>query len=222
MKFGRIFSAHRKLSSLSEIYTNANNSIHKRAVALTEIRQTLDSLDAATKEDAFWSLPPKVQKDLDILWEKYRLPQADGAWAGEKGDSLWIPDDNVVPRNKQYNNMWNKSWRQIKRENNMKGVPYVDGVPDFSKIAREKVEIDFPSDYRYDMPNTRQGLHDAAFATLARQKGWTLDDTYAYKDKANLVWHEDIDCKTLYLVPREVHDNIPHFGGIGMAQIVSK
>ncbi len=213
---------HEQIVNLSDVYVNGSKSVHERAVALTKLRQVLDTLEQEEKDNEFFALPKRVQEDLDILWDKYRMPHGDGAWAGEKGNSLWMPDDNVVPRNKQYNNMWNKKWAQIKRENNIKGVPYVDGVPDFSRIARETIEIDFPSDYRYDMDNTRQGLHDTAFAKLARQKGWTLEEAYKYKDQANLVWHEDVDCKTLYLVPREVHDNLPHMGGIAIAQIVTR
>ncbi len=215
-------NTHSQIIKFSSIYTNDSNSIHLRAVALTKLRQTLDTLEPDEKDKEFFALPKRVQEDLDILWDKYRLPQADGVWAAEKGNSLWIPNDNVIPRNKQYNNMWGKTWAQIKSENGIKGIPYIDSVPNFSNIAKEIVEIEFPSDYRYDRDNTRQGLHDTAFAKLAKLKGWTLEDTYAYKDKLNLVWHEDIDCKMLYLVPREVHDNIPHFGGIGMAQIVSR
>jgi hypothetical protein len=37
-----------------------------------------------------------------------------------------------------------------------------------------------------------------------------------------LVIHEDYDCKTLMLVPKYLHDNWRHYGGIRLAQVISR
>jgi len=37
-----------------------------------------------------------------------------------------------------------------------------------------------------------------------------------WKDENVYVWHECIDLKTLQLVPREIHDNVTHQGGVAI------
>jgi hypothetical protein len=67
----------------------------------------------------------------------------------------------------------------------------------------------------------RQYLHEAGFTLLAKNMGKSVQEVKEYKERLNLVWHEEPDCQTLRLVVREVHDNIRHFGGVAMLAIVA-
>ncbi len=60
---------------------------------------------------------------LDALWgqlfsDRGRkiIPSSGDRWAGEAGDSLWIPDDDVVPPDKGYSNMNDNMLRLVVRE----------------------------------------------------------------------------------------------------------
>ena len=143
------------------------------------------------------------------------IPRNDGMWEGEPGNSKWKPDRETIP--KKYNPE-DKTWGQILDENGIDGIDFVDGEPDFSEIAEETVEID---EYSQD----RDDNYDSADEKLAEKwtkeqkdgHSWSADDVAQYRKEHQLSWHEKSDMKTMQLVPREVHLNIPHKGGISAA-----
>ena len=151
------------------------------------------------------------------------VPSRNGKWSGERGNSTWRPDRDYVPANKGYNNMKNKTWGQILDENGIDGITYVNGEPDFSAVAKMKTTLDFDTDIsdkaRAGLLNSKKDraqLHEEFYEKLARENGMTVDEVKAFKEANNLVVHECSDCKTLMLVPREIHDNVSHPGGVDM------
>lgn len=95
----------------------------------------------------------------------------------------------------------------------------------------------------------RESLHEHAFEVLAKQWGVSVDEVKVFKgdmgaaqklakqwncsvdevfkrcnnkDKIQRVWHEREDGKTLQLVPRMYHDNVPHDGGIEACKRLAK
>lgn len=141
------------------------------------------------------------------------LPSSNGSWEGEKGDSTWKPDPDYVPPN---SNPEGKTWKEIEDKYGMDGVKFKDGEPDFSEIAEATVEIDDFTGNRFE--NFAQA--DSKLAEKWNAEGrdgrtdWTARDVAAYRKENNLTWHERRDMKTMDLVPSEVHNNIPHAGGI--------
>ncbi len=141
------------------------------------------------------------------------LPSSNGSWEGEKGDSTWKPDpDHVPPKS----NPEGETWEKIEGKYGMDGVKFKDGEPDFSEIAEATVEIDDFTENRVE--NFAQA--DSKLAEKWNAEGrdgrtdWTARDVAAYRKENNLTWHERSDMKTMDLVPSEVHNNIPHAGGI--------
>ena len=184
--------------------------------------------DAATKEAKYQSLPHNVQEALEELWAKYyAAPKNKGHWIGEPCNSIWVPDDSVVPPNKSYSNQFGLSWGEIKKKHSFEGLRCDRGRFCFEDIALYKVTI--PNFSELVNSTVRTSLHEAAFAKLANDLEMSVEEIKAFKESRNnqtpmghknLAWHEDVDCSTLYLVPQEIHGNIPHFGGIAMCQIL--
>lgn len=234
------------ISLWNKLYANAFNkgnpahvdrmSISERAIKISELQMRLDRIENdREKQTMFDSYPMGVQKMLDDLWAQLysdngrkNIPNTGGTWKGKAGESMWIPDDNVIPPNKGYSNMKHKTWGRIKHENNIKGIVFNDGRADFKPIALYSVALDWEKALGLDglryLVNTgdRQYLHEAAFSKLANQLGCSVQNIKEIKEHKNLVWHEETDCKTMQLVVREVHDNVKHFGGIAMLAIVLK
>lgn len=223
----------RYLRIRQEILNNERKSASKKAIALKEILIFLDyNLQAKPleKETQYSLLNFKIRSALNELWGKfYACPKSNGHWSGEPCDSVWIPDDDYTPPNKSYSNIHGLTWREIKRKHGFKGLPCERGHFRFDKIAWHSVKL--PNFAELVTSPDREVLHEAAFASLARQLGKTVQDVKAIKESANdhtpmgqknLVWHEDIDCETLYLVPQEIHGNIIHFGGVAMCQLLCK
>ncbi len=215
--------------------TILNDSLSSRAKRLAALQRELDGIrDERLKQKRFDELPESDQRMLDALWgqlfsDKGRknIPTSGGLWTGEPGDSIWIPDDTVIPPDKGYSNMLHKTWFQIKSENNIRGISFSDGRADFRPVSKAEVVFDWERELgkegirRIVETGDRQYLHEAGFALLAKNMGKNVQEVKEYKERLNLVWHEEPDCETLRLVVREVHDNIRHFGGIAMLAIVA-
>lgn len=211
------------------------DTLSKQAKALFELQSGLDAIqDSEKKQKRFDALPKGMQDQLDALWGQLysdrgrkNIPTSGGRWSGEAGDSIWIPDDQIVPPDKGYSNMQHKTWGQIKRENGISGIRFSDGRVDFSPVTKYAVKFDWEMELGGDgirylvQTGDRQYLHEAAFSKLAAKLGKSIEEVKQLKESRNLVWHEEPDCETLQLVVREVHDNIRHFGGIAMLAIIA-
>lgn len=151
------------------------------------------------------------------------LPTSHGHWEGERGNSLWIPEDDYVPRNRLYNNQHGKTWAQILRGNHCEqGIRFTNGEIDFARTGVVKAEVEIPNGIATCFNETklysgkRTRLHDMAFEVLAKDLGKTVDEVIKWKNENVYVWHECANMKTMQLVPREIHDNITHQGGVAL------
>jgi hypothetical protein len=143
------------------------------------------------------------------------IPKSDGCWTGQPGNSTWRPNPESIP---QKWNPENSTWQEILDKYDIDGIEFKDGEPDFSKVAEDSVEID---EYSTD----RDDNYDAADQKLAEKwtaeqkdgKSWSAEDIAQYRKDNQLSWHERNDMKTMELVPREIHLNVPHSGGISIA-----
>ena len=136
--------------------------------------------------------------------DEKRLPKSDGHWEGEKGDSLWVPDDDKIPGKA---NPENKSWGEIKDKYNIDGIEYNNGDPDFSDLSRGEAHVDEFTADRYK--NFKQ-----ADEIEAEKRGCSPEDVKQWRQDNGYTWHERADCETMDKVPSIVHNNVVHSGGI--------
>ena len=130
------------------------------------------------------------------------LPKT-GEFLGEIGNSPWKPNLDEVP--KKFNPE-GKTWREILDKYGIDSIEFKNGYPDFSKIAKGEVKID-------DFTDNRASNYAQADEKLAKERGCSPEDIKKYRKENKLTWHECEDCKTMQLVPSEVHGNTPHYGG---------
>ena len=176
--------------------------------------------DLQTKANSYVSKVKDEKKTADMcsklvetpepVAENYRCPRSNGKWDGVEGNSRFVPDDNVIPKNRNYSNPDGCTWGEIKEKYAIDGVTFKDGYPDFSDVSKGTVEIDNFTTERYGA-----GCNfDQADQKLASQRGCSVEEVCQWRNGNNYTWHEVEDCKTMQKVPREVHGNIPHNGGI--------
>lgn len=204
-----------------DILLNSSKTLTEKATALEEMFQFFNfELSQQIREEQFGLMDIKIQNAFTELWKPQGYlfaPISNGKWTGQPKNSKWIPDDDYTPPNRSYSNLDNLNWAQIKEKYNFKGLVFSQGKPDFRKVAYKTVEIDDFGNYMdINKLGKRTNLHEAAFAELAKQMNISIYEAHKYKEKERLMWHEDSNCRTLYLVPYEIHGNINHFGGIGM------
>ena len=230
----KIYLLKTMLSNLIQILSKHNSSISDKIAAVKRIAEIVaissDDTEAEIKEKdcLFHTFPVSVQNSLDTYFEiKYsnkgynNIPKSKGKWSGEAGNSIWMPDNNLVPERNMYSNPDGITWGKILDFYKVKnGILFQEGEPVFDELAWEKVVLRYEDIGRDELlrlqQNERSVLHNLAFDKLAKAKRWSLEQTYKYKEENNLVWHEKSDCKTLLLVPRMIHDNITHYGGVSM------
>ncbi len=118
-----------------------------------------------------------------------KLPASKGQWSGTPGDSDWISDNPAV-----------------NAVTDDQPIPFRRGHPDFSQWARGSYKFDDmtgdDSDFGkvYDAVAKEQGLPNRS----AGQKWLSTQE---------LTPHHVHDGATIELVPRALHDNVPHLGG---------
>lgn len=154
--------------------------------------------------------------DMKIHIEKTAiLPRNGGEWAGEPGNSKWIPDSNVEPGDRNGTNPEHKTWGEIKKAYGFESILFKNGESDFSEVAKGEVKID-------DFTDDRVSNFAQADERLAEQKGCTPEEVAKWREENKYTWHECKDCQTMQKVPTEIHGNIPHSGGVSEYKSQSK
>lgn len=206
---------------------NSNASLSDKATTLERLFIFWDyELPESDKDLEAEMLDKRIMNAMDCLWYRntfYKYTKKGMSWSGLEWDSTLIPDPTVTPQNKNYSNIDNLTWGQIMEKHNYRGLTYHKGKPDFARIALHTIQLsNFDSLVDSNSDTERGPLQEEAFKILAKKLHKTVDEVRSYKENKRLVWHEDTDCKTLYLVPQEIHNNLHHFGGIGMLKILRK
>jgi hypothetical protein len=153
----------------------------------------------------------EYDKPLAVIFENMKNCPIDGNnghWDGERGNSNWYPDPDFIPGKA---NDEGKTWKEILGKYGIDHIPFKDGDPDFSEICKGTVEIEPFSDSRTDN-------FDKADIELAKQKECTPEEVAKWRKENGYTWHECKDMKTMQKVPSDVHNNIPHSGGISEAK----
>ena len=184
--------------------------------------------DPVLRKKQYDEFSPEMKRQIDAYRKvkgdnrHKRIPKKNAKWDGEEGNSLCRMSG--TPRNKNgYNNKDNKSWNQIYRENNIDGIVFNNGEPDLSPVSKMETKMNFDTDIsdkaRQELLGPkpkRTQLHEEFYAKLAKERNCTVEEIKNFKEKHNLVVYECSDCETLMLVPREIHDNLTHSGGVEM------
>lgn len=157
--------------------------------------------------DQPWSTAHYPQS-LEISPSNAYLPVSNGDWVGEVGNSTWNPDDDFIPLKANPDNL---TWGELKEKHGIDGISFKDGEPDFSEITKDEVKIDnFTTERNMNFPQADEKLAEKWECTPREVANWRKENGYT--------WHECKDCQTMQLVPSEVHNNIPHEGGISVAK----
>lgn len=167
-------------------------------------------------------LPPVESQSKDITatnidGAKFSVLPQTGTWEGEVGNSTWKPDPERVPdpENKKGGNPDKLNWKEISEKYDIEGIEYKDGYPDFSPISKGDVKVEpFTENRDKNFRQADEKLADKWNNESKDDRSWTARDISNWRKENGYTWHECEDCKTMQLVPKEVHNNTPHAGGI--------
>ena len=189
---------------------------------------------------------PEMREMLERFWAIRKPVPSDkyGKWVnGMRGDGVFYFDDDYVPAEK--NTRDGMTWAELvaayREEFGLEkvdgGVRYVNGRIGLALYAVAKVKIKY-EDSNLNKIGSRGGSDDAfqqmageMCAGILRDKitAGGYKDFWEYKDgrkgdalvrNTPLVIHEDYDGETLYLVPKYLHDNWNHYGGVALVKAI--
>lgn len=152
-------------------------------------------------------MPNPIEK-TDFQSKRMDIMPRTGDWSGIPGNSVWKPNKDDVPQN-TLTNPDQLSWADLLEKYQIDGIPFKDGYPDFSDVSKGQVEIE-------DFSDNRPSNFAQADEALAKQKGCSPEEVKKWREENGYTWHECEDCKTMQKVPREIHGNVPHEGGISV------
>ena len=133
-----------------------------------------------------------------------------GCWTGERGESVYKPSDNEITE------------KLNKYE--LSGIEYKNGIPDFSKVSVETLEIGKMTGQR-EGPGGNFEQADTKLSDKWNKEGrdgrtdWAAGDVRDWRKANGYSWHERNDMKTMDLAPTKIHQYFGHFGGCGECNI---
>ena len=127
-----------------------------------------------------------------------------GKWVdGTRGNGKFISDDPAA--------------QKILIEKGVDGIIYSNGVPDFSSVADDAVEISGSLLDKLSNPNStqvRRAMQSEAKEILANKRGVSVRDIEMWMKDNGLTIHEDINMTSLYFVKTEINRIFSHLGGV--------
>lgn len=132
--------------------------------------------------------------------------KSDGTWSGDVGNSNFTPsdltDEGIAAKNKL-------------SEFGLDGIEFKNGVPDFSKLALETVEINMTGDRMTNYPQAYKAVASKwNNENKDERSDWTAREVKEWKQANDLSPHECSDMKTIQFVPASVHSFVKHYGGV--------
>ncbi|MBP3201126.1 MAG: HNH endonuclease [Lachnospiraceae bacterium] len=139
-------------------------------------------------------------------------------WSGKRGESLYILQD--------------EDSRKLLEIKNLDGIEYKDGIPNFDSISEGTCKIKSMTKYREDYYDEEKGQYiegnftqyDKIMKETLESKGFQLREVKCSDGRIRTNWfdsngieytrHEKNDMKTMQLVPRKIHEECKHSGGV--------
>lgn len=208
---------HLKYAPTKEIKSQFSDNLYRNELpSLDELNEPIEIFSPDNQKAGMDISSLNEPIVISVKMEVIRLPANGGEWVGEIGNSEWVPDDLLVPKQPPGNEL---SWREIKDKYGIESIPFNDGEPDFSAVSEATVEIDdFTTDRNANFTQADEACAKKWSEEDKDGRSWTAADVKEYRKENQLSWHERSDQKTMDLVPQEVHGNVPHSGGISAAK----
>lgn len=141
---------------------------------------------------------PEITREESIKMAQ----RSDGKWDDEPGNSKFTPNDIDAKNDlKKYN---------------IDGVEYYDGNPNFKPCSESTVEIsDMTSDRSCNFRQADIKCSEKWNEELREGRNdWSSREVKNWRNENHYSWHECRDMKTMNLVPRSIHDQCKHYGGV--------
>jgi len=174
-----------------------------------ELEQRVEEMD----------ISEEIKSIVDQNMQSLTLPKSNGEWAGDRGNSEFVIDDDYIPSGRGVNPD-GLTMAEILKEYDIDGVTYHNKEPDFSPFVDAEigaVELDAFSDKRIG----EGGTYALAREKAAENLGVSAEEVDRIMDERGLTWHECSDRKTVLPIPTDINAAFKHSGGISIEKSVN-
>lgn len=135
-----------------------------------------------------------------------------GYWTTQRGMSVYIP---VITQ---------KEIIDLLNHFGLKGIPYIDAMPDFRQCSYCTVYLQSMSIMRYINFSLCDKLCSTHWNSIdyLNCSSWTSHKVKNFRIENSLCWHERNDCMTCDLVPSKINSFFLHLGGISECKRINK
>ena len=165
-----------------------------------------------------------AETNAPVESKQIMLPEKNGSWDGEKGNSTWTPDPDYIPAEKSkspetnpYSNPDKITLKDILTKYGVDGINFKEGYPVFDDVSKGTVEVE---GFETGGAAAKQKNFAKADLAMSEKKGCSPQEVKHWRMENNYTWHECEDKATMQKVPNEVHANVPHAGGRSQTQEV--
>lgn len=197
----------RRISALRKML--ADNAVKAKQISMDALKRDAVKIRAQRQARKAEKIEDSMVSGCPIGGNRFGTQSPKNGWKSERGNSDWQPRDSGLNQ---------ENVDEIESITDGKPVKFKEGYPDFSEYVhaetsaagqsvRAEVEVELSR-----VGNREQDFRSARDA-MADKLGVS-----EYREPQGYTWHHSEDGTTMQLIPSELHNNVPHSGGVSMAK----
>ncbi|ATB40253.1 hypothetical protein CYFUS_005701 [Cystobacter fuscus] len=188
----------------------ADNVVRGRQIVANALKQDAAAIRAKRALKKSEKIEEGIVKGCPVGGNRFGTQSPKEGWiSGERGDGKWDPSKSGLNKD---------SIDDIESVTGGKPIQWKDGNPEFSEYtykakgpegelidAKVEIQLSPTGDRNADFINARQAMAEK----LGQDK---------FKEPDGWTWHHKEDGTTMELIPSDLHNNVPHSGGVSIAK----
>jgi hypothetical protein len=189
----------------------ANNVVRGREIVANALKKDAAAIRAKRAAQKAEKIEDGIVSGCPVGGNRFGTQSPKKGWSNpnERGNSDWNPAESGLAKEKV---------EDIESVTKGKPVAFKDGNPDFSEYTYKAKGADGSAvDAKVEIELSPTGNREADFSKAREAMAEKLGQDKFY-EPPDYTWHHKEDGTTMELVPTDLHRNVPHSGGVSVAQ----
>jgi hypothetical protein len=208
---GKTAKGARLLAKMAKLKDRvADNVIRGRQIVANALKKDAEAIRAKRAADKAQKIEEGIVNRCPMGGNRFGTQSPKEVWIkGERGNGQWDPKKSGLDKDRI---------EDIESVTGGKPLKFENGNPDFSEYVHQVKGTDgkmIPSKVEIELDRAGNREKDFAKAREAMAEKLGVEK---YQEPRDMVWHHKEDGTTLELVPKDLHNNVPHSGGVSLAK----
>lgn len=203
---GKTAKGAKALARVARLRTRiADNVIRGRQIVANALKKDAAAIRAKRAAEKAAKIEDSVVSGCKVGGNRFGTQSPKEGWVkGERGDGTWDPAKSGLNPDRI---------EDIESVTKGKPIAWKDGNPDFSDYTYKANGVEGKVEIQLSPTGDRDADFKAARSAMAEQLG-----SKEFKEPKGWTWHHKEDGTTMELVPSDLHNNVPHSGGVSVAK----